>query len=258
MLQHTDDTSDGAADRAPGRGGGGAGGGTPYDLAGLPPPPDKGCPCVVLRTGFETSQGQLMKTILFATRRVAAGSDWETGVFILILLVFAAVASAFVLAEVKRTGRSAGGLSIVPVVLFCLLGAGGGYGAAVGRLGVGVDSFESGESQAGAVLEFLFCELTFCGAMRLGGIASSVWVRELGTLRGSFRGKYAVAHPPGSVPPPAQQQLESQLRVRFPPLFFFEDPSRRSKSSKRPPGIYVLRCSPTVVAQRVFRPMHLT
>ncbi|CAM9985872.1 unnamed protein product, partial [Ectocarpus fasciculatus] len=69
------------------------------DLAGLPPPPDKGCPCVVLRTGFETSQGQLMKTILFATKRVAAGSDWETGVFILILLVFAAVASAFVLAE---------------------------------------------------------------------------------------------------------------------------------------------------------------
>lgn len=69
-------------------------------MAGLPPPPDKGCPCVVLRTGFETSQGQLMKTILFATKRVAAGSDWETGVFILILLVFAAVASAFVLAEV--------------------------------------------------------------------------------------------------------------------------------------------------------------
>lgn len=54
----------------------------------------------MLRTGFETSQGQLMKTILFATKRVAAGSDWETGVFLLILLVFAAMASAFVLAEV--------------------------------------------------------------------------------------------------------------------------------------------------------------
>lgn len=99
MLQHSDDSSingGGAAENAEGGGGDGAG----SELAGLPPPPDKGCPCVVLRTGFETSQGQLMKTILFATKRVAAGSDWETGVFILILLVFAAVASAFVLAEV--------------------------------------------------------------------------------------------------------------------------------------------------------------
>lgn len=69
-------------------------------MGDLPAPPDKGCPCVVLRTGFETSQGQLMKTILFATERVTAGSDAETGVFLLILLVFAAVASAFVLKEV--------------------------------------------------------------------------------------------------------------------------------------------------------------
>lgn len=42
-----------------------------------------------------------MKTILFSTKRVAAGSDWETGLFIFILLVFAAVASAFVLTEVS-------------------------------------------------------------------------------------------------------------------------------------------------------------
>jgi len=55
---------------------------------------------VVLWTGFETSQGQLMKTIMFATKRVAAGGDWETGLFILILLVFAAIASAYVLTEV--------------------------------------------------------------------------------------------------------------------------------------------------------------
>lgn len=41
-----------------------------------------------------------MKTILFATERISAGSDAETGLFIFILLVFAAVASAFVLQEV--------------------------------------------------------------------------------------------------------------------------------------------------------------
>lgn len=78
----------------------GAGFGT-GEWADFPTPPDKGCPCVVLRTGFETSQGQLMKTILFATERITAGSDAETGLFLLILLVFAAVASAFVLREVN-------------------------------------------------------------------------------------------------------------------------------------------------------------
>lgn len=131
MLQHADganNTGGFAADMAgDGVGGGqdgGGGGGGVVDLAGLRPPPDKGCPCVVLRTGFETSQGQLMKTILFSTKRVAAGSDWETGVFIFILLVFAAVASSFVLAEVRNSaaggwmGRGAHGIHI-ETYIFC-------------------------------------------------------------------------------------------------------------------------------------------
>ena len=105
VLQHADEDSAvgsvGGLSEQRGGAQGGWGEGV-ASLAGLPPPPDKGCPCVVLRTGFETSQGQLMKTILFATKRVAAGSDWETGLFIFILLVFAAVASAFVLAEVRK------------------------------------------------------------------------------------------------------------------------------------------------------------
>ncbi|ACO66619.1 p-type ATPase superfamily, partial [Micromonas commoda] len=59
-------------------------------------PPDKGCVCVVLRTGFGTAQGELVRTILHAGERVTADS-WETGAFIAVLLAFASVASTKVL-----------------------------------------------------------------------------------------------------------------------------------------------------------------
>ncbi|KAJ2721910.1 putative cation-transporting ATPase 1 [Coemansia sp. Benny D115] len=57
--------------------------------------PDGGCACYVLRTGFGTAQGELVRTMIHSTDRVSADNK-ESFLFIGFLLIFAIMASAYV------------------------------------------------------------------------------------------------------------------------------------------------------------------
>lgn len=70
----------------------------PTLASGVPPPPDKGAMAVVVKTGFETNQGSLVRTMIFSTERVSANNA-EALWFILFLLVFAIAASWYVWQE---------------------------------------------------------------------------------------------------------------------------------------------------------------
>ena len=70
----------------------------PKVLSGVEPPPDKGAMAIVVKTGFETSQGSLVRTMIYSTERVSANNA-EALYFILFLLVFAIAASWYVWQE---------------------------------------------------------------------------------------------------------------------------------------------------------------
>ncbi|KAI0397845.1 hypothetical protein F5Y17DRAFT_413752 [Xylariaceae sp. FL0594] len=76
----------------------------PKLASGVPTPPDKGVMAIVIKTGFETSQGSLVRTMIYSTERVSA-NNVEALLFILFLLIFALAASWYVWDEGVRKDR---------------------------------------------------------------------------------------------------------------------------------------------------------
>ncbi|KAL2127501.1 hypothetical protein VTI74DRAFT_10633 [Chaetomium olivicolor] len=76
----------------------------PKVASGVPTPPDNGAMAIVTKTGFETSQGSLVRTMIYSTERVSANNA-EALWFILFLLVFALAASWYVWDEGVRKDR---------------------------------------------------------------------------------------------------------------------------------------------------------
>ena len=73
-----------------------------YDGATVSPPPDSGCLAYVLRTGFGTTQGKLVRTMVYSTD---SANNWESLLFILFLLIFAIAAAWHVWTTGIENGR---------------------------------------------------------------------------------------------------------------------------------------------------------
>mmetsp|Transcript_44325 Transcript_44325/g.73934 ORF Transcript_44325/g.73934 Transcript_44325/m.73934 type:complete len:1591 (+) Transcript_44325:133-4905(+) len=77
---------------------------SPSSSSSLPKTPDGGCLAFVLRTGFSSSQGELMQMIEFSTQKVADNSR-ETFLALLVLLLFALAAAGYVLYKGIQKGE---------------------------------------------------------------------------------------------------------------------------------------------------------
>lgn len=76
----------------------------PETKSHIPASPDGGALAVVTKTGFETSQGSLVRVMIYSAERVSVDNK-EALYFILFLLVFAIVASWYVWVEGTKMGR---------------------------------------------------------------------------------------------------------------------------------------------------------
>lgn len=67
-------------------------------LSNIPPPPDSGIVCMVLRTAFETAQGSLLRNMAHSSMKAADGIHTkDTFVFVIMLLICAIVSALSVL-----------------------------------------------------------------------------------------------------------------------------------------------------------------
>jgi cation-transporting ATPase 13A1 len=79
-------------------------------------PPDGGCVCFVLRTGFSSAQGKLVRMIEGSQEKVK-GHEKETGLLLLLLFVFAVASSSYVLYHGLQTDKR----SKYELLLHCIL-----------------------------------------------------------------------------------------------------------------------------------------
>ncbi|CAH0490656.1 unnamed protein product [Peronospora farinosa] len=82
----------------------------------IPYAPDGGCTAYVLRTGFSSSQGKLVRMIEFSSGKVT-GSSWDAYGLAFLLLIFALISSGYVL----RHGIAQKGKITFELLLRCVL-----------------------------------------------------------------------------------------------------------------------------------------
>lgn len=88
----------------------------PHVYGDIPNPPDGGCICFVLRTGFSSAQGKLVRMIEGSQEKVK-GHERETALLLLLLFFFAVASSSYVLYHGLRNENR----SQYELLLHCIL-----------------------------------------------------------------------------------------------------------------------------------------